>query len=243
MSSKSGIEWTEKTWNPTTGCTRVSAGCQNCYAYNFTKRLQGTGHPRYANGFDLTVHWDQLDVPRRWVKPRRVFVNSMSDLFHCDVPAEFIQRVFETIVACPQHTFQILTKRSDRVAKLVLALSWPRNLWMGVTVEDCVSVERISDLASIPAAVRFVSFEPLLEDLGELDLDDIDWVIVGGETGPRSRPMKTEWVQGIFDQARALDIPFFFKRWGGRRSRSLDREWRGKHWEQYPVASLGRRRQ
>ena len=214
MATVSQIEWTEMTWNPVTGCSKVSSGCKHCYAERMAGRLHAMGSERYANGFRLTIHHDLLDAPKAWKKPRLVFVNSMSDLFHQDVPTEFIKRVFETMRDCPHHTFQILTKRSERLRELSDKLLWPSNVWMGVSVEDSRVVKRISDLVAVPAQVRFLSCEPLIGALEDLPLRGIDWVIVGGESGPGARPMRQEWVDSIHSQCKQLSVPFFFKQWG-----------------------------
>jgi len=217
MSTASNIEWTEYTWNPVTGCFKISQGCKNCYAERMAKRLKAMGCGRYTDGFSPTLHWDLLDAPRAWKKPRLVFVNSMSDLFLDEVPNEFIQRVFATMAACPQHTFQILTKRSERLRLMAPGLQWPKNVWMGVSVEDSRVIRRVTDLACVPAAVRFLSCEPLIGPLHEIPLSNIHWVIVGGESGPRARSMEEEWVRSIRQQCLAAEIPFFFKQWGGVR--------------------------
>lgn len=217
MTSASNIEWTEYTWNPVTGCLKVSQGCKNCYAERMAKRLKAMGSARYTRGFSPTLHWDLLDSPRTWKKPRLVFVNSMSDLFLDDVPDEFIRRVFDTMAACPQHTFQILTKRSERLRLMAPHLHWSQNVWMGVSVEDSRVTTRIADLACVPAAVRFLSCEPLIGPLHEIPLNNIHWVIVGGESGPRARTMKEEWVRSIRQQCFEAKVPFFFKQWGGVR--------------------------
>ena len=234
MASASRIEWTETTWNPVTGCSKVSSGCLNCYAERMAKRLQAMGNPNYRNGFDVAVHRHMLDVPLTWRQPRLVFVNSMSDLFHEDVALEFIRKVFVTMRKTPRHTYQVLTKRSERLRALAPKLDWPRNVWMGVSVEDCEVLSRIDDLREVPAAVRFLSIEPLLEPLPHLKLDGIQWVIVGGESGPGARPMEQDWVLDIRDQCEEIEVPFFFKQWGGvfkkRNGRTLD----GKLWDQYP---------
>jgi protein gp37 len=207
MPTRSNIEWTEMTWNPVTGCTKVSQGCKHCYAERMAKRLTAMGSGRYRNGFKVTLHPDLLDVPRTWRQPRVVFVNSMSDLFHEDIPLDYIQRVFATMRDCPQHTFQVLTKRSDRLAELASHLPWPKNVWMGVSVEDARVISRIRDLSSTPAAVRFLSLEPLIGPLHELPLSGIHWVIVGGESGPRARPMRKEWVDSIYRSAATRACP------------------------------------
>jgi protein gp37 len=235
MSTKTNIEWTEMTWNPVTGCTKISQGCKNCYAERMAKRLKAMGSDRYRDGFRVTLHPDLLDLPRRWRQPRAVFVNSMSDLFHEDIPDEYIGRVFETMRACPQHTFQVLTKRAERLAALAPRLSWPPNVWMGVSVEDGRVVERVSSLLEVPAAVRFLSLEPLIGPLNKLPLDGIDWVIVGGESGPRARPMKREWVTSILRQCRAAGAAFFFKQWGGVRKDLTGRRLNGRVYDEMPA--------
>lgn len=235
MRSKTHIEWTESTWNPVTGCSKVSAGCKNCYAERMAKRLQVMGSPRYADGFAVTLHRDLLDTPKTWKSPRVIFVNSMSDLFHGDVPLRFIQSVFATMRQCPQHTFQILTKRSARLLQLAPNLDWAPNVWMGVSVEDAGVINRIFDLQHVPAAVRFLSVEPLIGPLDELPLKGIDWVIVGGESGPHSREMKIEWVRAIFRQCRKADTAFFFKQWGGVRKHLTGRELRGRTYDEMPT--------
>ena len=238
MSTASNIEWTEYTWNPVTGCFKVSQGCKNCYAERMAKRLRAMGCSRYSSGFSPTLHWDLVDAPRAWKKPRLVFVNSMSDLFLDEVPDEFIQRVFETMNACPQHTFQILTKRSERLRFMAPSLKWPQNVWMGVSVEDSRVIRRITDLACVPAAVRFLSCEPLIGPLHELPLDNIHWVIVGGESGPRARAMKEEWVRSIRQQCVAAEIPFFFKQWGGVRKDITGRMLDGRVHDEMPHGML-----
>ncbi len=211
MSNHSHIEWTEATWNPVTGCTKVSAGCKNCYAERLAKRLQAMGNRRYQNGFRLTLHDDVIDLPRSWKSGRKVFVNSMSDLFHDNVPLSFIQRVFETMRECPQHVFQVLTKRSGRLRRIADEIEWPANVWMGVSIENAAVLSRVDDLREVPAAIRFLSCEPLIGSLEGIDLHDIHWVIVGGESGPGARPMQIEWVREIFRACRGEKVPFFFK--------------------------------
>ena len=223
MAAHSRIEWTEATWNPTTGCTRLSEGCRNCYAATMAARLKAMGVSRYAAGFGLTLHEDLLDLPKRWAKPRTIFVNSMSDLFHKAVPVEFLSRVFATMEACPRHRFQVLTKRSGRLRDLAPLLPWPENVWMGVTVEDAEHRSRIDDLRQVPAAVRFLSCEPLLGPLGELDLTGIHWLIAGGESGPGARPMEADWVRSLRDQCQASGTAFYFKQWGGVRKKAAGR--------------------
>jgi len=234
MAERSTIEWTEATWNPVTGCSKVSAGCKHCYAERLAHRLQAMGSVRYRNGFAVTLHPDALDLPQRWRQPRMIFVNSMSDLFHEHVPLEFIQRVFATMRACPQHTFQVLTKRSARLRDLAPHLDWAPNIWMGVSVEDRRVIHRIHDLQAVPAHVRFLSCEPLLGPLDDLPLDGIHWVIVGGESGPGARPMQADWVRAIRDQCRRADVPFFFKQWGGARKDLTGRELDGRTYDAMP---------
>ena len=234
MPTKSNIEWTEMTWNPVTGCTKISQGCKHCYAERMAKRLTAMGSGRYLNGFQVTLHPDLLDVPRKWRQPRVVFVNSMSDLFHEDIPDAYIARVFDTMRECPQHTFQVLTKRADRLAALGSKLAWARNVWMGVSVEDKRVISRIDGLRSVPAAVRFLSLEPLIGPLDELPLQGIDWAIVGGESGPRARPMERAWVTSILRQCRAAGVAFFFKQWGGVRKDMTGRKLNGTYYNEMP---------
>jgi protein gp37 len=234
MPTKSNIEWTEMTWNPVTGCTKVSQGCKHCYAERMAKRLTAMGSNRYRNGFEVTLHPDLLDVPRGWRQPRVVFVNSMSDLFHDDIPLAYIQRVFATMRDCPHHTFQVLTKRSERLSKLAPQLPWSKNVWMGVSVEDARVLHRVRDLQAVPAAVRFLSLEPLIGPLDALPLDGIHWAIVGGESGPKARLMRKEWVTSIFRQCRAARVPFFFKQWGGVRKDLTGRELNGRIYNEMP---------
>ena len=234
MAQSSHIEWTDATWNPVTGCTKVSPGCKHCYAERMALRLQAMGQPRYANGFSVTLQHDLLDTPRQWRSPRFVFVNSMSDLFHETVPFPFIRQVFETMVACPQHVFQILTKRSKRLRELGQRLPWPENVWMGVSVEDARVMFRIEDLVQVPAAVRFLSCEPLIGPLDALPLDRIGWVIVGGESGPGARPMRREWVLSLLGQCREHNVPFFFKQWGGTWKKRTGRTLNGRTYDELP---------
>lgn len=238
MATQSTIEWTEMTWNPVTGCTKVSEGCRHCYAERMALRLRAMGNRRYANGFDVTLHDDLVDLPRTLRQPRLIFVNSMSDLFHEDVPEDFIARVFDTMAACPQHTFQILTKRSRRLKEMACRLPWPENVWMGVSVEDQRVLGRIDDLRGVPASVRFLSCEPLLGSLDALCLDDIGWIIVGGESGPGARPMQQEWVKSILKQCRRAKVPFFFKQWGGVRKDRTGRELNGRTYDELPVLQM-----
>jgi len=235
MATQSSIEWTEMTWNPVTGCSKVSEGCRHCYAERMSLRLQAMGNRRYANGFQVTLHEDLVDLPRTLRRPRLIFVNSMSDLFHEWVPDDFIFRVFETMAACPQHTFQVLTKRSRRLRDMAARLPWPQNVWMGVSVEDQRVLHRIDDLRQVPAAVRFLSCEPLLGPLDNLDLTGISWVIVGGESGPGARPMKPEWVEAILSQCQQAKIAFFFKQWGGPRKDLTGRELNGRTYDEMPT--------
>ena len=215
MAGNSAIEWTEATWNPVTGCTKVSTGCQNCYAERMARRLQAMGQPQYIEGFEVKTHENVLEIPFKWKKPRSIFVNSMSDLFHEEVPASFISKVFQVMSQVSQHTFQVLTKRSENLRRLSYSLPWPENVWMGVTVENSDYLHRIEDLRVTPARIKFISFEPLLGSILNIDFKGIDWVIVGGESGPGARPMSASWVEGIRDQSLAAGVPFFFKQWGG----------------------------
>lgn len=243
MSEWSRIEWTDATWNPVRGCTKVSPGCKHCYAQTFAERWRGVpGHP-YEQGFDLRLVPEKLQEPLRWKTPRKVFVNSMSDLFHERVPFEFIRSVFEVMVAARHHTFQVLTKRSGRLLELAGSLAWPRNIWMGVSVESEDYTTRAEELARVPAAVRFLSVEPLIGRVATLPLDGIDWVIVGGESGPGARPMRLEWAREVRDQCLAAEVPFFLKQLGGQRSKQggdravLD----GRLWRDFPSReSVGR---
>ncbi|MBS0336682.1 MAG: phage Gp37/Gp68 family protein [Proteobacteria bacterium] len=234
MATKSNIEWTEMTWNPVTGCTKISQGCKHCYAERMAKRLIAMGSDRYRNGFTVTLHPDLVDVPRSWRQPRVVFVNSMSDLFHDDIPLAYIQRVFATMRDCPHHTFQVLTKRSERLAEFAPYLPWPKNVWMGVSVEDSRVVHRVADLQATPAAVRFLSLEPLIGPLDNLPLQGIHWAIVGGESGPKARPMQKQWVNSILRQCRAAKVPFFFKQWGGVRKDLTGRALNGRIYDEMP---------
>lgn len=236
MATKSTIEWTEMTWNPVTGCSKVSEGCRHCYAERMAFRLRAMGNRRYINGFRVTLHDDLVDLPRTLRQPRLIFVNSMSDLFHEGIPEEFIARVFDTMGACPQHTFQVLTKRSDRLRTMAPQLAWPKQVWIGVSVEDQRVLGRIDDLRQVPASVRFLSCEPLLGPMEGLNLDGISWVIVGGESGPGARPMKREWVESILKQCRRAKVAFFFKQWGGTRKDMTGRELNGRTYDELPMA-------
>jgi protein gp37 len=234
MAANSSIEWTEMTWNPVTGCTKISQGCKHCYAERMATRLHAMGSDRYRNGFRLTLHPDLIELPKTWKKPRVVFVNSMSDLFHEDVPSDFIGSIFETMEACPQHTFQILTKRSERLRKLGPSLPWPSNVWMGVGVENAAAMKRIPDLLSVSAQVRFLSCEPLIGPLEDLPLEGIHWVIVGGESGPGARKMNPAWVKSIHHQCHLAAVPFFFKQWGGVRKDMTGRVLDGRTYDEMP---------
>ena len=234
MAVNSSIEWTETTWNPVTGCTKVSAGCRNCYAERMATRLKAMGSPNYRNGFKLTLHPQTLDMPFRWRKPRIVFVNSMSDLFHEDVPLSFIKEVFEVMSQAHWHTFQVLTKRGDRLSEVGPTLDWPSNVWMGVSVETPEHASRIGQLRQVPAKTKFLSLEPLLAHFPRPNLDGIDWVIVGGESGPGARPMSKHWVRQIRDRCRQESVPFFFKQWGGVNKKRAGRLLDGKTWEEMP---------
>lgn len=232
------IEWTEVTWNPVTGCSKVSPGCLNCYAERMAKRLQAMGQRNYRDGFAVRAHTSMLEVPYKWTKPRFVFVNSMGDLFHEEVPLSFIHRVFAVMTNTPHHTYQLLTKRADRLVEFASDLKWPRNVWMGVTVEDNERLYRVDKLRSAPAEVKFLSIEPLLEPLPGLNLSGIDWVIVGGESGPGARPMKREWVIEIRDACVNSAVPFFFKQWGGTRKKASGRVLENRTWNQMPDAAV-----
>ncbi|MCK5125338.1 MAG: phage Gp37/Gp68 family protein [candidate division Zixibacteria bacterium] len=240
MSQKSAIEWTESTWNPVTGCDKVSAGCQNCYAERMAKRLKAMGSPNYINGFTVTLHPDTLGLPLSWKKPQMIFVNSMSDLFHDKVPLKFVKQVFEVMNEASQHQFQILTKRSARLLKLHEKLNWTENIWMGVSVENNRCTNRIDHLRETNAKTKFLSLEPLLGPLPKLNLSNIDWAIVGGESGPKSRPMKTEWVLDIRDQCHKKKVPFFFKQWGGFNKKKNGRILEGRTWDEVPHQLLKR---
>ncbi len=235
VAGQSKIEWTTATWNPVTGCSKVSAGCENCYAAAMARRLKAMGLEKYRNGFDVTTHECVLDVPLGWRKPRLVFVNSMSDLFHEEVPLRFIRRVFDVMKRADRHVFQVLTKRSGRLLELRNDLEWPPNVWIGVTVESADYGHRLEHLRQIEASTRFVSFEPLLSDVGGVDLDRIDWVIAGGESGPRARPMRADWVRHLRDVCQRSEIPFFFKQWGGFRKKARGRELDGRTWDEMPA--------
>jgi protein gp37 len=247
MSDRSRIEWTEATWNPTTGCDRVSAGCDNCYALTLARRLKAMGSAKYQNdgdartsgpGFGVTVHESTLTAPLRWRTPRVVFVNSMSDLFHARVPAAFVARVFEVMAATPQHTYQVLTKRATRLRRLSPDLPWPPNVWMGVSVENSDVADRVAELRQVPAAVRFLSCEPLLGPLDGVDLDGIGWVIAGGESGPGARPMDPAWVRQLRDACVSRGVQFFFKQWGGPSPKAGGRILDGRTWDEMPTRTV-----
>lgn len=233
--AKSAIEWTESTWNPVTGCTKISPGCKFCYAQRMAKRLQMMGQANYARGFALTLQPHMLELPLGWKKPQTIFVNSMSDLFHNDVPMEFIQRVFDVMRRAHWHRFQVLTKRAGRLARLSANLPWAPNVWMGVSVESEKYRSRIDDLKKTGAQVKFLSLEPLLGPLPDLDLAGIDWVIVGGESGPKSRPMEEAWAVDLRDQCLEARVPFFFKQWGGKNKKKAGRILEGKTWDEMPA--------
>lgn len=246
MGERSAIEWTEVTWNPTTGCDRISAGCDHCYALTLAKRLKAMGSAKYqvdgnprtsGPGFGITIHESALRQPYRWSGHRVVFVNSMSDLFHARVPLDYVRRVFNVIADTPQHTYQVLTKRSARVRKLAGNLDWPPNLWMGVSVENATQLARVDDLRTLPAAIRFLSCEPLLGPLSDLSVQDIDWVITGGESGPNARPIDPEWVREIRDKCTLADVAFFHKQWGGRTPKAGGRILDGQIWNEMPATA------
>jgi protein gp37 len=239
----SSIEWTEATWNPTTGCDRVSVGCDNCYALLLAKRLKSMGAAKYQTdgdprtsgpGFGVALHPDSLTVPARWRRPRLVFVNSMSDLFHAKVPLSYVRDVFAVMDAAPQHTFQVLTKRSHRLARMAERIDWPANVWMGVSIEQDQHCDRADHLRAVPAAVRFLSLEPLLGPLPSLSLTDIDWAIVGGESGQRARPVDGRWVRDVRDACAVAEVPFFFKQWGGRTPKAGGRTLDDRLWDEMP---------
>lgn len=234
MGQKSSIEWTESTWNPLTGCTKISPGCKHCYAERMAGRLKAMGQPNYANGFALTLHEEALELPLRWKKPQTIFVNSMSDMFHIKVPRKFILKAFDVMLKAHWHRFQVLTKRAERLAALSEQLPWAENIWMGVSVENQEYTHRIDSLRQTDAAIKFLSLEPLLGPLGNLCLDGIDWVIVGGESGPGARPMNTEWVLSIRDQCLSANVPFFFKQWGGVWKKKFGRILDGRTWDEMP---------
>lgn len=238
--TRSSIEWTTETWNPVTGCTKVSPGCDHCYAETFAERWRGVPRHPYANGFDLTLRPERLEQPLRWARPRTIFVNSMSDLLHADVPESFIAAVFDVMKRASWHQFQVLTKRAERLERLTGRIAVPANVWVGVSVETPMYYSRIRHLSRVAAPVRFLSCEPLLARLPGVPLDGIDWVIVGGESGPGARPMQPSWVREIRDQCRRAGVAFFFKQWGGVRKKSAGRLLDGETWDEMPVAAPGR---
>ncbi len=239
MGDSSSIEWTEATWNPVTGCTKLSAGCANCYAERLALRLRAMGQPRYAQGFAVATHEDALRLPLTWKRPRMVFVNSMSDLFHEDIADDFVLKVFGVMVDAPWHKFQVLTKRSARLREMNSLLPWSSHIWMGVTVEDESCLQRVDDLRRTNAAVKFLSIEPMLGPLSGLDLAGIDWVIVGGESGPNARPMESKWVTEVRDSCQQAGVPFFFKQWGGVNRKKTGRVLDGRTWDEIPNRSAG----
>jgi len=242
MATDSHIEWTDATWNPVTGCTKISSGCAHCYAERMAKRLEGMGQPNYLNGFRLTTHEHMLKLPLGWKQPRRIFVNSMSDLFHKDVPEAFIRKVFAVMRTADWHQYQVLTKRADRLLRMDRRLKWAEQIWMGVSVETSQYAWRIDALRETRAHVKFLSLEPLLGPLASLNLQGIHWVIVGGESGPGARPMDPEWVASIRDQCRSARVPFFFKQWGGVFKKRAGRELEGRTWDEMPDENSGRTR-
>ena len=237
MAQATSIEWTDSTWNPVTGCHKISPGCKNCYAARLAPRLKAMGNPRYANGFEVTLHHDLVDLPTKWKKPRKIFVNSMSDLFHDEVTLEFIQEVFSTIVAGDHHTFQVLTKRPERALELSGQLPWPSNLWMGTSVENADYLHRVDTLRQIPAQTRFLSLEPLIGAVPDIDLINIDWVIAGGESGPGARKIEEDWVRSIRDQCNDAGVRFFFKQWGGTNKKRSGRMLDNRTWDDFPHAA------
>lgn len=242
MADGSAIEWTDATWNPVTGCTKISAGCENCYAARFSERFRGVpGHP-FEAGFDLTLRPARLDQPLLWKRSRMVFVNSMSDLFHKDVPEEFVSRIWDTMECANWHTFQILTKRSslmrDFLKRRYASGSVPSHIWYGVSIEDRSKISRLRHLQTAPSGIRFLSIEPLIAPVGKLNLDGISWVIVGGESGPRARPVDLEWVRDIRDQCQQQSVAFFFKQWGGSRPKQGGRTLDGREWSEFPKTKV-----
>ncbi len=241
MALNSSIEWTGATWNPVTGCTKVSPGCLHCYAERMAMRLQAMGQANYANGFKVAIHPHMLELPLHWKKPQFVFVNSMGDLFHEDVPLTFVLEVFEVMRQASQHTFQLLTKRSARLAELNEQIDWPSNVWMGVTAENGDYKYRVDHLRSTGARIKFLSLEPLLGPIHDLDLTDIDWVIVGGESGPGARPIEKPWVDDLREQCQNARVPFFFKQWGGTNRKKTGRLLDGRTWDELPCAAIASR--
>jgi protein gp37 len=243
MSTNSHIEWTDATWNPITGCDKISSGCKNCYAERMAHRLKAMGQDNYRNGFDVTLQPNMIERPLGWKKPQRIFVNSMSDLFHKDVPEYFIREVFDVMGRAHWHQFQVLTKRSERLRELAPTLPWTPNIWMGVSIESPKYLYRADDLRLVPAVVRFLSLEPLLESLPGLDVTGIDWVIVGGESGPKSRPMEEDWVQKILSICHSSAVPYLFKQWGGVSRRKTGRALNGQTYDGYPTVDIDKFRE
>jgi protein gp37 len=233
--AKTSIEWTELSWNPVTGCTKISPGCNNCYAERMAIRLQAMGQPNYINGFQLSLHEKIIELPLSWKKPRMIFVNSMGDLFHEDVPIDFIKRVFEVMEKSPWHRFQILTKRSKRLIEINKIINWPANVWMGVSIENEDYEFRLDHLRKTGAKIKFISFEPLIGPINKLNISGINWVIVGGESGPRARPIRENWVIDIQRKCSIAGIPFFFKQWGGKNRKRNGRILRGRTWDELPI--------
>ena len=238
MAATTSIEWTDMTWNPVTGCTKISAGCDHCYAERFSERFRGTPNHPFETGFDLTLRPERLEQPLAWRRPRMVFVNSMSDLFHKEIPTSFISKVFDTMEDARWHTFQVLTKRSSLMRNFLrdryASVAPPAHMWFGVSVEDRTKLSRLRHLSAAPAGIRFLSIEPLIGPMGKIELDGIDWVIVGGESGPGARPMNADWVREIRDQCIPQGVAFFFKQWGGLRPKSNGRELDGREWNEFP---------
>ena len=241
MAQNSRIEWTECTWNPVTGCSKISDGCKHCYAERMALRLQAMGQPNYRNGFHVTIHQHMLDLPLRWRNPKKIFVNSMGDIFHQLVPYDFVAESFGVMTKAAQHQFQLLTKRSLRLWQLASDLPWPENIWVGVTVETADYLERIDHLRQTGAAVKFVSFEPLLGPIPDINLEGINWVIAGGESGPGARPIKADWVRNIREQCVEQNVPFFFKQWGGVNKKKNGRSLDGRTWNAMPQQALALR--
>ncbi|MFT4040125.1 MAG: phage Gp37/Gp68 family protein [Thermomicrobiales bacterium] len=235
MALNSTIEWTDATWNPVTGCTQVSRGCDHCYALAFAERFRGVPNHPYEQGFDLKLWPQRVELPLQWKKPKRIFVNSMSDLFHADIPDEFIFRIFDTMVRADWHTYQILTKRPQRLARMASALPWTDHIWAGVSVESNEVAWRADFLRRVPSAVRFISAEPLLGPIDQLRLDGLHWVITGGESGVRHRPCDPDWVRGVRDRCQEAGVLYFHKQWGGRTSKAGGRELDGRTWDEIPV--------
>ena len=235
MAGKTKIEWTECSWNPITGCTKISDGCAHCYAATLTRRLVAMHNPRYKNGFNVTVHEDLIELPKKWKTPRKIFVNSMSDIFHESVPDDIILRIFATMNACPQHVFQVLTKRPERLAQLNDRINWTPNIWMGVTIENNKYLYRADLLRKCDAKLRFISAEPLIGEINDISLEQIDWLIVGGESGSQARPMDISWVRALRDKAKTEKVAFFFKQWGGTVKKKAGRVLDGRTHDEYPT--------